>query len=230
MKFTAMMIGLLLLAGLGLDKRCDAMAGQSSQASIILPDPAKDGLFSVEAALQARRSIRSYADEALTLAEVGQLLWAAQGTTSSRGFRTAPSAGALYPLEIFVVVGNVTDLPSGVYRYHPNTHALGKTSGGDLRQALRQSALGQRCLAEAPVVMVISAVYERTTAKYRERGVRYAMMEAGHAAQNIYLQAVSLEIGTVVIGAFQDKQVQSVLNCRADEKPLYLMPLGKKLR
>jgi len=230
MKLTAIMLGLLLVSGLGLDKKCVAMTDRPSQKTLALPDPARDGSVSVEAALQARRSTRSDADTALTLAEIGQLLWAAQGLTGSRGFRTAPSAGALYPLEIFIVVGSVTDLPSGVYRYQPDNHALSKTADGDLRQALRQAALGQRCLAEAPVVMVISAVYERTTAKYRERGVRYARMEAGHAAQNVYLQAVPLDIGTVVIGAFQDQKVQSVLDCRTDENPLYLMPLGKRLR
>ena len=203
------------------------MASQSSSSEVQLPTPVKDGTFSVEAALQARRSVRSYADQALALKEVGQLLWAAQGTTSARGFRTAPSAGALYPLELFIVVGNVSGLPAGVYRYHPNTHTLNQTTGGDLRDELSQAALRQRSLAEAPMVLVISAVYERTTAKYRDRGMRYVLMEAGHAAQNIYLQAVPLDIGTVVIGAFKDQQVQSLLNCQSNERPLYLMPLGK---
>jgi SagB-type dehydrogenase family enzyme len=166
----------------------------------------------------------------LTLAEVGQLLWAAQGTTHSRGYRTAPSAGALYPLEIFIVTGNVTGLSAGVYRYQSKTHSISKTADGDLREALRRAALGQRCIAEAPAVMVICAVYERTTAKYRERGLRYVMMETGHAAQNVYLQAVPINVGTVVIGAFQDVKVQSLLNCSSDVKPLYLMPLGKRRR
>ena len=203
------------------------MANQLSPSDVQLPAPEKDGTFSVEAALQARRSIRSYADQALTLKEVGQLLWAAQGTTSARGFRTAPSAGALYPLELFIVVGNVMELPAGVYRYHPRTHSLEKTAEGDLRDELSRAALSQRSLALAPMVIVISAVYERTTAKYRDRGMRYVLMEAGHAAQNVYLQSVPLDIGTVVIGAFRDQQVQSLLNCQSNERPLYLMPLGK---
>jgi SagB-type dehydrogenase family enzyme len=163
----------------------------------------------------------------LAVKEVGQLLWAAQGTTSARGFRTAPSAGALYPLELFIVVGNVTTLPAGVYRYDPSTHSLKMTAKGDLREDLSQAALSQKSLAKAPLVLVISAVYERTTAKYRDRGMRYVLMEAGHASQNVYLQAVPLGIGTVVIGAFRDQQVQSLLNCQSNERPLYLMPLGK---
>ena len=226
-KIAVYLIIFLYCLGPGMERGAVIMAKQSSVSDVPLPAPVTDGSFSIEAALQARRSVRSYEDRPLTLTEVGQLLWAAQGTTSARGFRTAPSAGALYPLELFVVVGDVIDLPAGVYRYHPDTHTLSQTADGDLRIDLSQAALGQRSLAMAPIVLVISAVYERTTAKYRDRGMRYVLMEAGHAAQNVYLQAVPLEIGTVVIGAFRDQQVQSLLNCGPNERPLYLMPLGK---
>ena len=227
MKLAVCLVVLCVCLGVSQEGKANAMANLLSPSDVHLPDPVKDGTFSVEAALQARRSVRSYADQPLALKDVGQLLWAAQGTTSEHGFRTAPSAGALYPLELFIVVGNVIDLSAGVYRYLPHTHTLQRTAQGDLRDELSRAALSQRSLARAPMVIVISAVYERTTVKYHDRGMRYVLMEAGHAAQNIYLQSVPLEIGTVVIGAFRDQRVQSILKCQPNERPLYLMPIGK---
>lgn len=195
---------------------------------IKLPEPEYDSPTSIEQALFNRRSVRDYKDEPLTLTEVSQLLWAAQGITDPRDLRTAPSAGALYPLEVYVVVGNVSNLPSGIYRYKPHEHELEKILEGDKRAELRTAALGQSSVKDGAIVVVFSAVYERTTQKYGERGIRYVHMEVGHAAQNVYLQAVSLKLGTVVVGAFQDDAVKMITNMPDEEHPLYIMPVGRK--
>ncbi len=155
------------------------------------------------------------------------MLWAAQGITHPRGFRTAPSAGALYPLELYIVAGNVTNLADGVYKYKPIQHELMKIDIGDKRTELCGAALSQRSIKDAPAVMVFCAVYQRTTVKYGQRGIRYICMEIGHSAQNVFLQAVSLGLGTVTIGAFNDKEVKKIVNCDTDEHPLYIMPVGK---
>ena len=195
---------------------------------ISLPAPGFESEISIEAALLGRRSVRTYQDEPLSLEEVSQLLWAAQGITDGRGRRTAPSAGALYPLEIFFLAGEVSDLPTGVYRYIPRDHSLSLVGEGDRQTALWEGALRQDAVKDAPAVIVIAAVYERTTVKYGDRGVQYVHMEVGCAAQNIYLQAESLGLGTVFIGAFHDDQVKSALGMEADEQPLAVMPVGKK--
>ncbi len=193
-----------------------------------LPEPRYDGDMSVEQGLLQRRSIRSFADESLTLQELAQLLWATQGVTDTRGFRTAPSAGATYPLELYAVVGHVDELSPGVYRYQPDEHRLHRTIEGDMRARLADAALGQRFVAEAAVMFVFTAVYERTTTRYGDRGVRYIHMEAGHAAQNLYLQATAMDLGTVVVGAFRDEQVAELLDLPENEQPLYIVPLGHK--
>ncbi len=201
--------------------------GDEAGDIIILPEPQSSGSMSVEEALLERRSIRNYKDEALTLAEVYQLLWAAQGITNLRGHRTAPSAGALYPLEVYVVAGNVDGLPAGVYKYRPHEHELEKVAVGDVRADLCAAAINQECVEDGAAVLVFAAVYERTTQKYGERGVRYVHMEVGHAAQNVYLQAVSLGLGTVVVGAFDDDEVERLLHMQDDERALYIMPVGR---
>ena len=175
-----------------------------------------------------RRSTRSYTNDPLTLQEVSQLLWAAQGITDPRGFRTAPSAGALYPLEVYVVAGDVQDLTSGVYRYEPNEHQLVRTMDGDKRAELTEAALSQSFVAEGAVVLVFTAVYERTTGKYGDRGVRYVYMEVGHAVQNLCLQAAAMDLGVVTIGAFYDNEVAELLSVPRDEQPLYIIPVGRK--
>ncbi|MCL4863983.1 MAG: SagB/ThcOx family dehydrogenase [Caldilineaceae bacterium] len=193
----------------------------------MLPPAVHTSDIAVERALHERRSIRQYQNETLTLAELSQLLWAAQGITHPSGLRTAPSAGALYPLELYVVVGNVAELTAGVYRYRPQTHDLILIAAGDKRPLLSQAALAQDAVREAAAVLVLAAVYERTTVKYGERGIRYVHIEVGAAAQNVSLQAVSLELGTVYIGAFHDEQVKQVLTLRAEEQPLCLLPVGR---
>lgn len=199
-----------------------------STERIKLPEPGNDSPTSIEQALLKRRSVRDYKDEPLTLTEVSQLLWAAQGITDPRGFRTAPSAGALYPLEVYVVVGNVNNLSDGIYRYKPHVHELERILEGDKRAELCIAALGQSSVKDGAIAIVFSAVYERTTQKYGERGIRYVHIEVGHSAQNVYLQAVSLDLGTVVIGAFQDDAVKIITNMPDEEHPLYIMPVGRK--
>ena len=162
-----------------------------------LPAPRYDSPTSVEAALCARRSVRDYKDLPLTLAEVSQLLWAAQGITSTRGFRTAPSAGALYPLEVYLEVGKVKELSSGIYKYELFKHELIKYLAGDKRTALANAALRQSCVKNGAVNIIFSAVYERITGKYGERGIRYVYLEAGHAAPR--------SKGTFILLPWQDK-------------------------
>jgi SagB-type dehydrogenase family enzyme len=222
---------LMLFASLGL---LVPMPGtQASQAAfasghLILPSPVLTGSLPLEAALHRRRSVRNFAPQPLTLAEVSQLLWAAQGITSPDGKRTAPSAGARYPLEIHLVAGEVTGLPQGIYRYRPADHALSRVAKGDLRTALAAAALGQqRWIADSAAAIVVTAIYSRSTAKYGDRGIRYAHLEAGHAAQNVSLQAVALGLGTTVVGALDDRKLINLLRLSADEQPLSILPIGR---
>ena len=202
---------------------------QTEEDSIMnLPEPRYDSDMSIEQSLLQRRSTRSYTGEPLTLQELSQLLWAAQGITDSRGFRTAPSAGALYPLEMYVVAGDVENLSPGVYRYEPGKHQLLNTMDGDKRAELAGAALGQDCVEKGAIVIVFTAVYQRTTRKYDDRGIRYVHMEVGHAAQNLCLQATAMYLGTVTIGAFYDEEVAELLNLPENEQPLYIIPVGKK--
>lgn len=191
-----------------------------------LPKPRYTSSVSVEEAMLKRRSIRSYKNEALTIEEVSQLLWSAQGITAGWGGKTVPSAGATYPLEIYLVVGNVKGIEPGVYHYLEETHEIVKINGKDIRKELTRAALGQEYINNAPISIVIAAKYARTTARYGERGIRYVDNEVGHCGQNIHLQCEALGLGTVVIGAFHDEQVKKILGIK--EEPRYIMPVGKK--
>jgi SagB-type dehydrogenase family enzyme len=191
-----------------------------------LPEPKYSSKVSVEEALKNRRSVRSYKKDPLTLEEVSQLLWAAQGKTAEWGGRTAPSAGATYPLDTYVVVGNVTGLSAGVYQYDPDEHSIELIKDKDVRKDLVDAALGQGSIAKAPIDIVFAAVYRRTTGRYGERGIRYVHMEIGHVGENIHLQCETMGLGTVMIGAFDDELVKRVLGI--DAAPLYIMPVGKK--
>ena len=193
-----------------------------------LPEPVTSGEKSLEALLLQRRSVREYREAALDLSAIGQLLWAAQGITNPQGFRTAPSAGALYPLELYVVVGKVDGLSPGVYHYNPVKHRLQQTEDGDLRHMLARAALAQPWVKTAAAVVVVTAVYGRTTRKYGERGIRYVHMEAGHAAQNLFLQAEALGLAAVVVGAFEDDAVATALKLPTDVQPLMLIPVARK--
>lgn len=196
---------------------------------IPLPSPELQGSLSVEEAVYASVSRRNYGDESLNLAQAGQLLWAAGGLGIdgiTGASRTAPSAGATYPLEIYLVAGEVEDLPAGIYRYNYAAHSLEKLRQGDRRAELAGAALGQDVIARAPMSIVMAAIYERTTGRYGDRGVRYVHMDAGYASQNVYLQAESLNLATVAIGAFDDDAVQDILSI--DEAPLMIMPVGTR--
>ena len=195
---------------------------------ISLPKPRAEGPLSLERSLLARRSVRSYSRAALSLEDVSQLLWAAQGITGRGGYRTAPSAGALYPLETFLCAGRVEGLPAGVYKYRPQAHDLLRLAEGDLRGKLAEAALGQTWIREAPATVALAAVFRRVTGRYQQRGVRYAWMEAGHAAQNVLLQAVALGLGAVPVGAFDDRSVQRLLRMASEEEPLCLIPAGRR--
>lgn len=195
---------------------------------VALPEARQSGGMPLAQALGERRSVRSYGRAPLALEEIAQLLWAAQGISEPRqGFRTAPSAGATFPLEVDLLVTRIPELADGIYRYHPREHRLEFRVPGDRRGSLQRAALGQDSIGSAPVVMVISGVTARTARRYGARAERYVHMEAGHAAQNVQLQGTALGIGSVVIGAFRDDEVATALSLEGSEAPLYILPLGR---
>jgi len=199
------------------------------EGEIPLPPPKLDGDISVEKAIKGRRSERDFQNRPLGLAYLAQILWSAQGITDEgAGLRAAPSAGAQYPLDVYVVIGQggVEELEAGVYSYNPHKHSLRLHSEGDMRQELTQACLEQKYMAEAPVSLIITAEYDRTTDRYGEKGIRYAHMEVGHAAENVYLQAEALGLGTVMVGAFYDEEVSELLSLPPQHEPLGVMPIG----
>lgn len=196
--------------------------------TIRLPEARLSGALSVERALQGRRSLRDFGDRPLALQELAQLLWAAQGLTHAGGYRTAPSAGALYPLEVYAVVGNVTGLKVGVYRYLPIEHQLARVVEGDRRGTVATAALSQNWIRQAPAILVIAGVFERTARKYGVRATQYVHFEAGCAAQNVALQGVAEGIGSVVVGAFDDAAVVGAAGLAPGERPIALLPVGRE--
>jgi SagB-type dehydrogenase family enzyme len=178
-------------------------------------------------ALYERRSIRAYAETPLTLADAAQLLWSAAGTTSPEGFRTTPSAGATFPLETYLIAGAVDGLAAGIYRYDPATHGLSLTAAGDVRADLASACMNQTCVATCAAAILFGAVFERTTAKYGDMGHGFVLLEAGHAAQNVSLQAVALGLGAVAIGALDEQRLKSLAAMGDNEKPVYMMVFGK---
>lgn len=201
-----------------------------NQQNIDLPEPSTDGTLAVERAISQRRSVRKYSSEPLSLSDLSQIMWAAQGITGSGGKRSAPSAGALYPLELYVIALAVEDLPSGIYSYEPDSHTLSSVhvNQGILGQ-ISEMAGGQNFVAEAPAILVYSAVYERSTGKYGERGKRYVHMEVGHSAQNVYLQAEALDMATVMVGYFDDQMLREAVRAGEGETMMALMPIGYTL-
>ncbi|NQT32243.1 MAG: SagB/ThcOx family dehydrogenase [Candidatus Omnitrophica bacterium] len=197
---------------------------------IALPEPELDGKVSVEKAIYNRRSIRSYSNKALTLKEAAQLLWAAGGQTIdgvTGPTRAYASAGGAYPLEIYLVAGDIEGLEAGIYRYDWKSHALSEVKKGDYRKELAGACYGQGMVKSAPATIVITAKYKKTTGRYGERGrTLYVPQDAGHLGQNVHLQAESLGLGTVMIGAFTDSEVAKVLGTPKDETPVYAMPVG----
>lgn len=202
-------------------------------AMTMLPQPKTSGTVSVETALFMRRSIRDYADDSITLQDVSQMLWAAYGVSDSTTYkgwylRTAPSAGACYPFEIYLVAGKVKELKAGLYKYYPITNSLKLIIEGDIRPHLCKASLNQTFIKTAPASIVWTAVFERTTKKYKDRGrERYVCMDLGHSGENVYLQAESLNFGTCAIGAFADDKIVKLFDLPKEEEPLYIMPFGK---
>jgi SagB-type dehydrogenase family enzyme len=195
---------------------------RSKEVNVKLPKPVREGRLSLEETLAARRSVREFADQPLREGEWSQLLWAAQGITHPDSLRTTPSAGALYPLELYMAT------EAGLFHYDPRPHRLRRQSGGDLRRALSDAAHAQGQVLEAPAVFVMAGVFDRIASRYgAARAPRYVWMEAGHAAQNLLLEAVALGLGAVPVGAFDDARVGEILGLPPDQRPLYLIPVGR---
>jgi SagB-type dehydrogenase family enzyme len=214
------------------------------QTIIKLPPPELSSNVSLEETILRRRAVRRYRAEPLTLSQLGQILWSAQGTTRETMFRAAPSAGATYPLEIFVFIGKhgvtasgvpmapgqtTEELQAGIYHYEADSHSLSLHKPGDFRPDLARAALEQEFIIEAPVDIAICALYHRTVSRYGRRGKRYVHIEVGHAGENIHLQAVALGLATVEVSAFRDEEVREALEVEEQIKPLYIMPVGKGL-
>lgn len=203
------------------------MSDRRKDAVIKLPPPRQESGFSVEKALCLRRSVRVFVPVSIELSDVSQLLWAAQGITAPGGERTAPSAGATYPLEMYLAAGRVNGAAAGLYRYRAPENDLVRTLEGDILNDLSTAAVGQGSVYTAAAVFVVTAVHERTTLVYGRRGLRYVDNEVGHAAENLFLQAVALGLGSVAVGAFDDEAVSKVLRLPAAHRPMYLLPVGK---
>ena len=197
-----------------------------NQQTIKLPKPSFDGPVSVEKAILKRRSIREYNNQPLSLNHVAQLLWVSQGIVTKEGFRTVPSAGALYPFDMYLVAGHIKDLDAGVYLYDPKNHQITLTASGDKRSALHAATYNHDCVRDGAASIVMTTVYEKTTQKYGDPGINYINMEAGHASQNLYLQAVSLNLGTVAVAAIKPDDFKKILELPKNVEPIYLMPFG----
>ena len=217
-----LILAILVLPPICVMERSALAQGKSGGETFKLPPPRHDSEVSIEKALLERRSIRSYQEEPLTLKDLSQILWAAQGITEpKRGLRAAPSPRAAYLLEVYVLPGDVTNLPMGLYRYQPEGHELIKIADGDKKAELFKAA-GQAPIKNAPVALVIAGLSEKT------QNPAWMYLEAGHAAENVYLQSVSLKLGTVAMGGFKEDEVRKVLNLSEKERVLYIMPIGKK--
>ncbi len=227
----AILIPILALLPLWLTcaKPADELSGKGSTKQITLPAPLTSGTISVEQAIHQRRSTRSFKDEAISLAQISQILYATQGIShKERGLRTVPSAGAIYPMELYVLIGKPDGIAPGLYRYIPNTHSLELLQSGDLRRSIVGRVSRQGFVANAPASLILTVIYERITGRYGERGKMYAHMEVGHAGQNVHLQCEALGLGTVMVGAFNESELAKLMQLPEGEIPLYIMPVGKK--
>jgi len=205
--------------GQGLSMLAQAKLGEA----ISLPKPRQKSSMSVEESIARRRSVREFDPAPLDLRAISQLLWSAQGVTSDRGFRAAPSAGRAYPLELYVACAE------GLFHYRPREHSVVKVLSADVRAALTRQGRCDVFVAQAPVSLIFAAVYERTTNYYGERGERYVHLDVGHAAENVHLQGEALELGSCAVGAFDDAGVARVLGLPKEQKPLYVIPVGRPL-
>jgi SagB-type dehydrogenase family enzyme len=194
-----------------------------------LPKPKTDGNISVEKAIKTRRSVRWFSPRQLTREQISQLLWAGQGITDDEGHKRAvPSAGALYPMELYAVVGynSVEGVAGGIYHYEPDTHVLDLIEGDDHRDEVARACLSQLWMAKAPLNVAICAEYQRMTVKYGKRGERYVAMEAGNISQNIFLQARAMGLEAGIVGAFVDGDLKKALKAPENHEPLLVMPVG----
>ena len=200
---------------------------QKQNQIIKLPEPKFKSSISIEEAINKRRSIRKFDDSPLEINEISQLLWAAQGINTSDGRRTVPSAGATYPLEIYLASRKINGLDKGLYKYNPQSHSLIPIKYGDTASDIANSTPQKNIIYSATAIFIITADFERTTSVYGSRGNIYVYIEVGHAAQNLSLQAVGLKIGSVMIGAFDEKELKRLLGLPINETPLYIIPCGK---
>jgi len=198
----------------------EELANCAIQGKVALPAPDRKGTMPLEQAIAKRRSRRRFLAQPLSLEQMGQLLWSAAGVTTPEGLRAAPSAGAMYPLEVYAVCAE------GLFHYQPDDHSLVKVNAEDLRGALAIASWGQDFVAQAPFSVILTAIYERTTTRYGERGNRYVHMDCGYAAENVHLQAEALGLGSVSVGAFDDAAVSRVLSLEKSEQPLLIIPVG----
>jgi SagB-type dehydrogenase family enzyme len=206
---------------------------KNGNASIALPKPSLDGKVSLEKAIRERRTIRDFRERPLSIQQLSQLLWAGQGITDpTTGKRAAPSGGALYPLDIYILVGEngIEAMEAGVYHYSPKEHSISITLKGDHRKEVSWASLSQMWMAKAPVIFMITAEYKRITGKYGERGIRYALIEVGHAGQNLFLQAEAVGLGAGIVGAFNDLEVSKVAGLPPKHEPLLIVPVGYKIQ
>jgi len=199
---------------------------KDAEVRIALPEPDREGGIPLERVLSGRRSVRDFKDCALSGAELGQVLWAAQGASNPAGLRTAPSAGALYPLELYAIVRASSEVEAGIYHYLPHRHGIELLVKGDFRAEFAAAALMQEWTKQGSLILVVAAVYSRTVVKYGERGRRYVAIEAGHAVQNVCLQAVALGLGTTEVGAFHDEAVARLIRLPADQEPVTSVVVG----
>lgn len=211
--------------------RAEALGVTKEEEAMKLPKPQLDEEASLKEAVRKRRTVRSFSPEPLSTEQLSGLLWAAQGITEERGFkRAAPSAGALYPMDVYVAAGegSVAWLNAGVYHYQPADNSMKLIREGDARNELARASLGQMWMSGAPISLVITAEYARICGKYGDRGVRYAMIEAGHVGQNIFLMAEALGLGAGIVGAFNDREVIQLMRIPSAHEPLLIMPVGYK--
>lgn len=203
-----------------------AAAEATPRATVALPAPKHDGDVSIEKALMQRRSVRKLAPAPLTLEEIGQLCWAAQGVTDDKGHRTAPSARGLYPLELYVLAGSVQGLAPGLYHYEPARNALTLLAAGDGRADFEHKGVGQAWVATAPAIFVISGAVGKM-ANLKERGLEFMWVEAGLAAQGFFLEASAMKLGSTFVGGFRPQEAHAVLALPDSEAVLAVLPVGR---
>jgi len=227
----AMGLSLSTLLTFRLDKVFAKVKGSVNREkkTMDLMQPVFDGNMSLEKAIKQRRTVRSFTNKPISKQQLSQILWSAQGVTDDRGFkRAAPSGGALYPSDVYVAVGGscVETFSSGVYHYNPSSHSVTTVVEGDKRKDVARASLRQMWMADAPVIFVVTAEYDRICTKYGKRGIRYALIEMGHIGQNIFLQSQALGLEAGIVGAFNDEEVADVVGVEKNHEPLVILPVG----